>query len=97
MSQTERNQAHKIMKALDKNIQTQKLTWTEEYSTYETEVTIYKLKQFYKKIGSLTSHSNNDTGVKYVSLQTTIHPKQNSIPHTGSSYHSQTSRSATHP
>ena len=26
MSQTERNQAHKIMKALDKNIQTQKLT-----------------------------------------------------------------------
>ena len=62
MSQTERNQAHKIMKALDKNIQTQQLTWTKEDSTYEMEVAIYKLKHSYKKIGSLTNHNNNDTG-----------------------------------
>ena len=38
------------------------LTWTENDSTYETDVTIYKLKHSYKKVGSLTSHSNNDTG-----------------------------------
>ena len=80
MSQTERNQAHKIMKALDKNIQTQKFTWTEEYYTYETEVTIYKLKHSYKKIGSLTDHNNNDTGfilyhfIQQFILNKTVYP-----------------------
>ena len=38
------------------------LTWTENDSTYETDITIYKLKHSYKKVGSLTSHNNNDTG-----------------------------------
>ena len=62
MLQTEKNQAHKIMKALDKNIQTQKWTWTENSSSYGAEITIHKLKHTFKKIGSLTSHNENDMG-----------------------------------
>ena len=50
------------MKALDKNIQSQKLAWAEEYYTESTEVTIHKLKHSYKKVRSLTSHNIDDTG-----------------------------------
>merc|ERR1711942_324338 len=57
MSQSEKKQARKIMRALDKNIQ-----YNIQFDTASTEVTIHKLKHSYKKVGSLTSHNIDDTG-----------------------------------
>ena len=62
MTQSEQTQAQKIMKALDKNIQSQKLEWAEHFHTYDDEITIHKLKHSYKKVGSLTCHNVEDTG-----------------------------------
>ena len=50
------------MKALDKNIQSQKLEWAEHYYTYNEEITIHKLNHSYKKVGSLTCHNIDDMG-----------------------------------
>ena len=70
MTQSEQIQAQKIMKALDKNIQSQKLEWAEQFYTYDDEVTIHKLNHSYKKIGSLTCHNIDDTGfIIYYFLQ----------------------------
>ena len=58
------------MKALDKNIQSQKLEWAEQFYTYDDEITIHKLNHSYKKKGSLTCHNIDDTGfIIYYFLQ----------------------------
>ena len=70
MTQSEHTQAQKIMKALDKNIQSQKLEWAEHFHTYNDEIIIHKLKHSYKKVGSLTCHNIEDTGfLMYYFLQ----------------------------
>ena len=50
------------MQALDKIIQTQKLTWAENNPSEKTRTTICKLKHFLKNVGCLTSQCENDTG-----------------------------------